>query len=95
MELVSKGAFKFLGVREFVSKQGNKHYVAQFHDGKDVYEFFLQQMQLTQLPPQYSDVVLSFELSKVKNQMTNFREIPFVRVKNISPADKRLGVVNG
>lgn len=88
MELVTKGAFKFLGVRDFLSKQGNKVFVAQFHDGNDVYEFFLEQKQLSQLPPQYSDVQLSFELSKYRNN-------PSLRLKNITPADKRLGVVNG
>lgn len=88
MELVAKETFKFLGIREFSSKQGNKLHVAQFHDGNDVYEFFLEQEQLKMLPAQYSDVELTFELRK-------FRNNPSIRLKNITPATKRLGVVNG
>lgn len=71
MELRSKEKFKFLSLKQYESKKNDNVYlIAQFHDGNDVYEFFIDNEQVRKLPKQFEDVDLIFELSKYRNNAT-------------------------
>lgn len=81
MELLSTGKFKFLGVRQFTTKNGKTVYIGQFHDGHDIYEFFLDVEILPNLPNQFEDVEITFELTKYNGR-------PSVRLKSVSKLSK-------